>query len=45
LRRTVRHSWRPDAIMLYRNWLHIIDKGKPVRIAARILQQAGVAMR
>ena len=45
LRRTVRHSWRPDAIALYRNWLGIIDKGKPVRIAARILKQAGVAMR
>ncbi len=45
LRRTVRHAWQPDAIALYRNWLRIIDKGKPVRIAARILQQAGVAMR
>ncbi len=45
LRRTVRHSWRPDAIALYRNWLSIVNKGKPVRIAARILKQAGVAMR
>jgi homoserine O-succinyltransferase/O-acetyltransferase len=45
LRRTLRDTWRPDAIALYRNWLHLIDKGKPVRIAARILRQAGVAMR
>ncbi len=38
LRRAVRDTWRPDAITLYRNWLRLIDKGKPVRIAARILQ-------
>ncbi|HEY7991193.1 MAG TPA: homoserine O-succinyltransferase [Stellaceae bacterium] len=45
LRRSVRHSWRPGAVAFYRNWLNILDKGKPVRIATRILKQAGVATR
>jgi homoserine O-succinyltransferase/O-acetyltransferase len=45
LRRAVRHSWRPGAVALYRNWLNILDKGKPVRIASRILKQAGVTTR
>ncbi|MGH6980460.1 MAG: hypothetical protein ACREFC_04570 [Stellaceae bacterium] len=41
----MRHSWHPGAVAFYRNWLNILDKGKPVRIATRILQQAGVATR
>jgi len=45
LRRSVRHSWRPDAVAFYRNWLNILDKGKPVRIATRILERAGVGRR
>ncbi|HEY5208804.1 MAG TPA: homoserine O-succinyltransferase [Stellaceae bacterium] len=45
LRRAVRHSWRPGAVAFYRNWLHFIDSGKPLRLAARILKRSGVAMR
>jgi homoserine O-succinyltransferase/O-acetyltransferase len=45
LRRAVGHSWRPGAVALYRNWLGIVNNGKPQRIAARILKQAGLTAR
>jgi homoserine O-succinyltransferase len=36
LRRAVRHSWRPGAVALYRNWLDLVGEGKKLRLAARI---------
>lgn len=36
LRRAVRHSWHPGAVALYRNWLRLLDRGKPQRVAARL---------
>jgi homoserine O-succinyltransferase len=45
LRRAVQHSWHPAAVALYRNWLNIIDAGKPLRLASRILKRSGVALR
>jgi homoserine O-succinyltransferase len=35
LRRTVKDSWRPGAVAIYRNWLRFIGSGKPERLAAR----------
>jgi homoserine O-succinyltransferase len=45
LRRSVRHSWRPGAVALYRNWLRLLDNGKPVRLAARLAQEPDAATR
>jgi homoserine O-succinyltransferase len=45
LRRAVRHSWRPGAVAFYRNWLRLLDDGKPLRLAARILKRAGATTR
>ncbi|MGH6988927.1 MAG: homoserine O-succinyltransferase MetA [Stellaceae bacterium] len=36
LRRAVRHVWRPGAVALYRNWLGLLERGKPRRLAARL---------
>jgi homoserine O-succinyltransferase len=45
LRRAVRHSWRPGAVAFYRNWLRLLDDGKPLRLAARILKHTRVGTR
>jgi homoserine O-succinyltransferase/O-acetyltransferase len=45
LRRSVRHSWRPGAVALYRNWLQLLDRDKPRRHAARLGRKKGAASR